>query len=43
MFFEQTKETKQIDPLYDNLCVNDLQCVGSTCKLLEMTRNDAAI
>jgi hypothetical protein len=40
MFFQQKKEGKLIDPLYDNRCGVDLQYIGSTHKCLEMTKKD---
>lgn len=40
MFFEKMDGAKKIDPLYDNRCESDLQYVGSTRKILEMTKKD---
>lgn len=43
MFFEQKKEKKNIDPLYDNRCGSDLQFIGSTRKCLEMTKKETTM
>lgn len=43
MFFQQNKEAKTIDPLYDNRCGVDLQYIGSTHKSLEMTKKDTTM
>lgn len=43
MFFQQKKETKPIDPLYDNRSGINLQYIGSTRKCLEMTKKDTTL
>lgn len=43
MFFEQKKEVKLIDPLYDNRCGSELQYIGSTRKCLEMTKKNTTM
>lgn len=40
MFFEQTKEVKRIDPLFENRCESVLQYIGSTRKCLEVTKKE---